>query len=540
MKLFPFVFFVFLLLSASAQNRSFGTLAMIENPRPGRSGSVKLDSAKIKKAEDIYNRLVNARGDFRYPVPTFQVSGTDQWVASMDYNEMKISLESKAYKVCESMGAFEEAAVAFLLGHELSHYYEKHAWKRGFAKEFRDLPIGLKIDSLQEDISNETEADYLGGFLCYSAGFGIFDKAEELMKKLYKEYNLPEKLKKYPSLSDRQKMSKRTGEKLRKLINVFDLANLLTVSGNYSEAYKYYKYILMQYQSREIYNNLGTTSLLDAMQYLSEKELKFKYPIQLDLSSSQKDGFSNLSGKLIRQSILHFDAAINLDPDYAPARLNKACAYALLGDRVRARFYGDVEARAVAEKNEDKATLSKISVLLGILEAQSGNVDAATKLFEAASKEGNALAGTNLKILKNEPLGEEKEPSLGLKKEKIDNQNLKSLIAENQFSNLRTIPIEEGINCNYVENQGPSSILFVAENGNSDLNWYFHCTKPGYKEATARNIKVGASRSEIVAAYGNPARTIETPLGPIMAYRSIIFVLNNDNKLDRWIVYEKS
>jgi tetratricopeptide (TPR) repeat protein len=540
MKVIIVLLFSLCIHSLGAQNRSFATLTIVNNPKPGNSGFVPFDSSKYRKAERIFNKLVNARGDFRYPVPSFTMTATDEWVAFMDYASMEIGIEAKAYKVCESMGDQAESAIAFLLGHELSHYYEKHAWKKGFAKEFRDLPIGMKIDSLQEDISNETEADYLGGFLCYSAGFGIFDQAGELMQRLYKEYKLPEKMKKYPSLSDRQLMSKRTGEKLRRLVYVFDLANLLTVTGNYSEAYKYYKYILMQYQSREIYNNLGTTSLLDALQYISEKELKFKYPIQLDLSASQKDGFSNVADKLIRQAILHFDAAINLDPDYAPAYLNKACAYALLGDKVRARFYGDVETRAVAGKNQDSASLTKISVLMGILEAQEGNVDAAARLFEKASNEGNKLAGLNLKILKGDPIGLEKEAVSGLKKEKIDNQNLKSMMLENQFSNLRTIPIESGVNCNYVESQGPSSFLFVSENELTEVNWYFHGTKPGYSGSTARNIKIGADHSAIVSAYGEPGRTIETPLGTILAYRSIIFILNNDNKLDRWIVYEKS
>ncbi len=522
-----------------AQNRSFGTLAMVENPRPSRSAG-KVDSTQFLKAQKIYNKLVSARGDYRYPVPTFTMAATDNWVAYMDYDKMEIAIESKAYNVCSSFGAGEEAAIAFLLGHELSHYYEKHAWKRGFASQFRDLAIGLKIDSLQEDISNETQADYLGGFLAYSAGFGIFDKGGDVIKALYKAYNLPEKLKKYPSLSDRQKMSLRTTEKLQELIRVFDLANLLTVIGNYKEAYSYYKYILMQYQSREIYNNLGSTALLDALQYFTETELRYKYPIQIDLSSSQKAGFGNLREKLIKQAILHFESAINLDPDYAPAYLNKACAYALLGDMERARFYGNIEARAVAEKNNDKASITKINVLLGILDATTNNKDNAAKLFKTAADEGSTIGSINLKILNNEPLGTEKPAPSSLKKEKIDNQNLNSLVVENNFKNLKSLTVEDRIICNYVDAQGPGSFLMIAQNDLTGRNTYFHGTKPGYKEATARNIKAGADRNEILNAYGTPVSVIETPLGPILAYKSIIFILNSKNKLDRWLVFENS
>ncbi len=528
---------LFVLNNLSSQDRSFGTLAMIENPRPSRTNS-KIDSTKFLKAQKIYAKLVNARGDYRYPVPTFVMAGTDNWVAYMDYDKMEIAIETKAYDVCASFGDKEDAAIAFLLGHELSHYYEKHAWKRGFASEFRDLAIGLKIDSLQEDISNETQADYLGGFLAYSAGYGIFDKGADVIKSLYKAYNLPEKLKKYPTLSDRQKMSQRTADKLKQLIRVFDMANLLTVVGNYSDAYAYYKYVLMQYQSREIYNNLGATALLDALQYFSETELKYKYPIQLDLSSSQKAGFGNTREKLIRQAILHFESAINLDPDYAASYLNKACAYALLGDLDRARFYGNIEAKAVAVKNNDSATLIKINVLLGIIEASSGNTEVATKLFQSASDAGNKLAGINLKIIKNEPLGKERESLPGLKKEKIDNLNLNSLISENSFINLKSLTIDQKFICNYVENQGPTSFLYIAQNDNTGKNYYFHGTKPGYIGSTARNIKVGSEYSQVINQYGTPKSVIETPIGPILAYTSIIFILDKNNKVDRWLLYE--
>lgn len=527
-----------------SQNRSFGTLPLVSKPKAKRSATsepLMEDSPKYQRALKVFNRLVEARGDMRYPVPSFTMSKSDGFVASMDYEKLEIDLEEKAFDVCATFGDSTDAAIAFLLGHELTHYYEKHAWKRGFVSDFKDLAIGMKLDSIQDDVANETEADYLGGFLAYSAGYGFFNKGSEIINTLYKAYKLPNKLSGYPSLTDRQVMSKRTSEKLKSLIEVFDMANMLTAIGNYTEAFNYYQYVLHEYQSREIYNNLGVTALLDALQYFSESELKFRYPMQLDLRSSAKgQGFANVREQLIKQAILHFDAAISLDPNYAPAYLNKACAFALIGDSERAQFYSDIEARAIALKNKDAKIITDIEILLGILEAKKGNTEKAKTLFESAASAGSSLAALNLRLLNGEALGVEKTTFGGLSKpEQIDKQNLKSLILEDAFKDLKSTTISKNIRFHLVEKQGPSSFLFISENEKEGTKTFFHCTNNVYKGETARKIAIGSDRNAIITAYGEPHATIETSKGQIMVYKALIFILGNHNKLEQWIIYQK-
>ncbi len=539
--------FIFILGSGvlTSQKRSFGTLPLVNKKTNQRSntssGGSMEDSPKYQHALKIFNKLVEARGDFRHPVPTLTMSKTVQYVASMDYQKLEIDLEEKAYDVCMMMGDSADAAIAFLLGHELSHYYEKHAWKRGFVADFKDLAIGMKMDSIQDDVANETEADYIGGFLAYSAGFGMFDRGGEIIKSLYKAYKIPNKIPGYPSLSDRQTMSKRTNQKLKQLIQIFDMANLLTAVGNYAEANEYYRFVLQDYQSREIYNNLGVTALLNALEYFSDGELKYRFPIQLDLSSSARgDGFANAKENLIRQALLHFDAAISMDPNYAPAYLNKACAYALLGETERARFYGDVEARSIAIKNKDAKTVRDLNILKGILEATSGNIESARNLFFSAGENGSELAKLNLKILNNEQIGTELASFGGFSKaEQIDGQNLKALILEDAFVGVKSLTINNNVLFHRIESQGPGSFLFIGQNDQKNTRIFFHCTKPKYSGETSRKIKLGDDRSDIITKYGEPKTTIETPLGQILVYKAIIFVTGNNNKLEKWMVYSK-
>ncbi len=527
---------------AISQSRSFGTLPLARVPGSSGPPGAKMDeSPKYQQALKVYETLVAARGDFRYPVPTLVMRKQERQVASMDYENLEITLEDKAFDVCASFGPNTDAALAFLLGHELTHYYEKHAWRRGFASEYRDLPIGIALDSLADDAAHETEADYLGGFLAYSAGYGLFDQGPAVIKKLYEAYRLSEKLDGYPSLKDRQALTQRSAEKLQRLVEVFDMANLLTAIGKYEEAYEYYRYVLMEYQSREIYNNLGVTAVLDAMQYFKEGELKFRYPLELDLQSSatKGSGMVDTRTKILRQALLHFDAAISLDPNYAPAYLNKACAYALLGDPIRARYFAEFEALSAAQKNNYPKTAADIQILRGILAANAGDTEAAKQIFSQAAQNDNALAALNLKILNNQPLDRESPGMGGLPRtERIDGQALALVADEAVFDTRYDITLKPHLLFHQNPKQGDNSRLFISQNDQTTVTTFFHLTGPGYTGETARKIRLGASRTDIIAAYKEPKTTLETPQGQIMVYGKIIFILDASGKLTRWINYQ--
>jgi tetratricopeptide (TPR) repeat protein len=541
-----------LFASLSAQERSFGPLPLVNSPRASlMDGGSMEGSPEEKKAKAVYEKLVAARGDFRFPVPTFKMTNEERRAAGMDYDLLEIVLEKKAYDVCAA-SKDPEAAIAFLLGHELTHYYEKHAWRSGFATDYKDLDIGIKLDGLIDDTANETEADYLGGFLAYSAGYGLFDNGPKVIGDLYEAYKLKDDMPGYPSLKDRKTMSTRTAEKLQRLVDMFDMANLLAMIGKYPEAYEFYRYVLMEYQSREIYNNLGVTAVLDAMEYFTDKELKFRYPVQLDLESSASekgDGAAEdkktTRERLLRTAILHFDAAISMDPQYATAYLNKACAYAMLGDPLRARFYAENEALPIDTKNRkpdsDNKTALDVKNLLGILEATAGNTAAAQQIFKSAADAGSALAGINLKLLNGEDITTEEDDAPGFpKKEYIDDQTIGEIANAQRFDAPKTIKLNKSLTFYQKTKQGPNSKTFICQNNRNDKLCYFHLTGPDYSGETGKRgvkIALNSDRKDIIKAYDEPARTVETPRGQILVYTKTIFILDEDNKLMRWVNY---
>lgn len=528
--------------SMSAQDRSISTLSIVQRPGAamGLRGAPTPDTAAYNHALGIYNRLVQARGDFRYPVPKFVMNREERRVAGIDYDDMtQIVLEEKAYQICQSYGDQADAAIAFLLGHELAHYYEKHGWRRGFASEYKDLDIGLRLDSIADGAANETEADYLGGFLAYSAGFGLFDQGGDVIGKLYEGYGLEALLPGYPSLADRQELGRRTAVRIQELADIFDMANLLVALGRYTAACDYYRYILMRYQSRELYNNVGVTAVLDALQEFKPNELKYRYPVQLDLdfSASKGDGMASSREKKLRQAILHFDAAISLDPDYAPAYLNKACALALLGDTRRARFYAELEAGNKARRAAYPKTGTDVDVLLGILEATEGREAEAMAAFQAAAAKGSALAEHNLKVLKGEKTEAEAPTSFSLQMpEQIDGQGIKEVMSGEIAWDAEIFVTPKLVF--YPNNQMSENYkLFAHIDDKAGEAVSLQKTKPSYTGKTKEGIGLGDNRSAIIKAYGTPPTTLETPRGEILRYSRILFLLDGDGKLESWATY---
>jgi hypothetical protein len=518
-----------------AQETSVRTLPLIqtENKTP-TSATNNLKNSDYEKVKRIYDKLVNARGDFRYPVPKLYLRKEESRVASIDYERLEIVLEDKAYKTCLEYG---DAAIAFLLSHELTHYFEKHAWRNGFAADYADLPIGKSMKELQDQIANETQADYLGGFLAYSAGYGMFDKSSEIIKRLYTSYKIPENIPGYPSLNDRIELAKRTTQKLQSLIEVFEMANLLTAVGKYSEAYHYYNYILLQYQSREIYNNLGVTSILNALQYFKQEDLKFRYVVELDLESpgARDTESSAIRDSLLRQAIRNFDIAIGLDPDYAPAYLNKAAAFALLGDTIRAQFYTEQEALNIAQRNNYKKTAIDAIILSGILRARSGDSTSAAILFQAAASSGSRLAQINLDILKS-GMPEQKAMTKRFANEfsSIDNHDLNTFSNNPNYNQDKVIEINsEYAYLQFNEDSLSFKISFNLNVDTREMN-YFMLTKPDSKAMTEKLIGIGSSLEQIESQYGPPKQTIETPQGSILVYDKLIFIMNKENKVSRW------
>ncbi|MCB0557187.1 MAG: hypothetical protein KDD02_26820 [Phaeodactylibacter sp.] len=524
-----------------AQNTSF-----VFKPGPDETPTLlPPENSSYKAAYEVYQSLVKARGDNRFPAPRFEMTGREQKVAEMMYDEPLIRLEEKAYDICRGFGPDSTSALARLLAHELIHYYEKHGWNQDFSSSF--AASNQIKDSLAVAISllNETQADYLGGFLAYSAGYDVFKGGAAFLEKVYKDYPIdPFVEDSHPNLAKRTAMIDASAKKLAEFIEIFETANFLAAVGSYADARAFYKYILKTYQSREIFNNLGVLTVFEALTYFNESEVKYRLPLQLDLEprSSKGSGFADTQKALLEEAIRYFDSAISLDESYAPAYLNKACAYTLLKDYERANFYATREAAQRSQENPKFAkAATDAMVLQGIIAGMQNDRIKAEAFFDMAIAQGSSLAQYNKNVLLKLDQGEEESTGFSLSApEKVDGFEL-STFSRRPFG-AQAYNEKIGDKLMFFEFAGSApnnSKVLISQYNNGERNAFFHITGDGYQGSSGRGIKLGDSLDKIEGEYKKPIRTLELTNGQILVYNQVIFLIGMDKKVKKWAVYVK-
>jgi len=553
-----FIFSGFLLINnlvLKAQSRSFAGLPIISPSKQINYQGNLNHLPEYNEIQDIYEKLVEAKGDRRMPVPALNLRSEEAYVASMDYKLMDISIEKKAFDIAIKYG---DAAIAFLLAHELIHYYEKHGWRSQYADAVSDLETGRVLKSLDDRVVNEVQADVLGGFLAYSAGFGIFENGGSLINDLYKSYKMKDKTLGYPSKQDRIKLADRNQREIAQLANLFDMAGLLTIIGKYNEAYAYYGFLLNKYQSRELYNNAGLTCMMAASSMMDPKVMVFDLPGILDLnfsgdsrSASQREQINIL----ISEALIHFETAIIMNKNYIPSHINKISAYI-----ISALNHTDTELKKIAfnkaifilendvkeiqilqpEYNFDNVQ-DELLILKAILSYFGDDKVAAKKMMSNAVSLGSAIAIKNLAIMEGAVISS--KPVVDNPKISIDDMDAEKFLSSDLVSRNQTKIDENNIFRVTDQKDKNYKVLTHEFKGNDQTIGYdlgFVISNKSFTSAFLNDIKIGSDKSSIESIFGKPKRAISHLDGEILLYSdSFIIITNQLDKIDKVIDYKE-
>jgi len=506
---------------------------------------------KYDVAKKVMDDLIEAKGVRNMAIPTLKMTNASRRVAYAKPNEAIIGLENKAYDVCMTFGKDSLNALAALLAHELTHYYEKHDWKNQFAKDFGS--VSSTGDKAAEKLDIETQADYLGGFLAYTAGYNALDIMPQFLKKVYTAYNFGENLKGYPSLSKRIEMSTKSLKKLEQLIPIFETANYLVAMKDYESAKAYYDYILVteKYQSREIYNNLGVTATHLAMDLFSEGDLQYIYPVELDVKTrldpsikGAGDDTEKRRKLLLNEAVKYFENAKVLDPDYAIAYLNLGCAYALQANFFDAEYHAR-KALQIAESQGAKKVASDADVLLGIIKARQGQQNDAENFFNQAIRSKNPFGQLNLNILKgNSNPYPASSGTAFARPEQIDGVDLDELVNEMYLGGLTTaMEINITRKTLFALIKESNSKVLLNYLPSSDAYHIFQKTNPNYTGKTNKGIQIGDEMTKLVSAegYGQPENIFNVSTGQILIYTKfkLLFFTDKNGRVQSWAVFRE-
>ena len=514
------------------------------------------NSYEYKVAKQVFDQLISAKGDKRLQVPEFIMSKRQRYVAWMNGKRSQIGLEKKAYDICVSYGADSLNAIAALLGHEIIHYYEKHNWGSEFASAYTDVGIAVDIknNTKTKEIKavNETEADYLGGFLAHSAGYKTFGIMPNFLGDVYKAYGLSNEIPGYPSLDDRTKLAIEAEQHLEDLVGIYQLANHMVVLNQPEDADVYYGFVLKEFQSREIYNNAGVNAILEGLSVLPDDHegRKYEYPLQLDGETrmNAKTRGNNIEAfgdaekavfqAAIKKAIGYFEQAKTLDKNYGTAYLNLACAYDIMGEYEDA-IYWSRKAKKTGKKNGNNKVIGDALIINAIASIHNDEMEDAKEIFAKVEQRYNSsadLAKINLMIAKTgeRPMAAPVKEKVSLKAEKIDGFNLSAFLDELEVDKQ----VEVNNNYTFASKKLENSTVLLSIYNGGDRAIAIQITNPRFSGLTASGFGVGTTKEEFLLKYGPPSYSKQTRKGEYLVYekRKAIFQLSND-KLSSWSIY---
>ena len=514
----------------------------------GKLATEDLDknSYKYIVAHEVFDDLIMAKGVRSMPKPAFILTKSMRNVAWSNYGKAEIGLEQRAYDVCISFGKDSLNALAAILAHELTHYYEKHGWTENFIAHSKQA-IGPNDLILREDHTTmELEADYLGGFLAYSAGYNTLKMMPELLKKIYVEYDLPESLEGYPDLGERINYSRQALKKTEKLIDIFDFSNSLVGLAEFEKALSLYKYILKEYQSREIYNNMGVLCLSAFLKMSSSKELKFAFPFELDakirIERGQRGGhvdFGSLQNKrneLLMEAIDYFERANTLDENYAKGYFNLANAFVLNGSLDDAEYFLLKSAR-LSDKG-DQAFLGKVDILKGIIYAHKNNVEKAEFYFKSSMLTNPLLSKMNIEMLTGTYSHEIKPQfSVGSDPEQIGNTQLDKYVNDLLRGRLEPdyiVEIDKKNSFGVLQKSHSTIFIYLSHIGDNYI--LLQQTKQAYEGLTQKKLGIGSDSDYVLEKYHRQDIRTNFSNGMRLTYfdDKIIFEINEKGLIKNW------
>ena len=282
-----------------------------------------------EKVIEIYQEILESIGSNVDLPPDLHIISSENKVAFINNNG--IFIEKKVIDLFCEQPTFK-ANIAYVLGHELAHYFLDHNWMKNSGLGYTNS-IGSFIDDKSFDKDQrklaESQADLFGGFYGQIAGYNTLNYASETLSEIYKLYDIPHEINGYPSLRERHEIIKSNQEKAKHLFQIFSIGNVLLSTGHLKQAKDCFEIILKnKFKSREIYNNLGLTYLLFAIKNLAPPFSTLFYPVFLDQQTRLNTGRSRSSGffgtpeQLLEKSKKFFLLSQSLDPEYLPALQN--------------------------------------------------------------------------------------------------------------------------------------------------------------------------------------------------------------------------
>jgi hypothetical protein len=371
------------------------------------NGKAQEYSTPPEFAQIVYDDIFNTMNDGKVIKPKLVVSDEATEVATYDPtgSEPLIKLGVNFVQMIQNFGKDSSNALAHVLGHELAHVILRQndlisKVGSGYASAEFNKKV-KKYKKIFQDSLFERQADEYASIYAHIAGYKTTGLGAVLLDSIYKRFQLTDsKLSRYPTIKERKDIVRFSERKMGVLKSFFDASVLCAISENYEMSDALNRAIIQEdFPSREIHNNLGASSLIQAIYLLDTLDFPYDFPVAIDLetrlNTSQERAFGKDVVLYLNKAHSHLINATRCSPTYYTAWLNEAIVQFILGDE---KLY------SIALINlsdcSDQELLNKLEVVKAIKEDHL-NKKKVTSPYATLCNEGNTYACRKLE-LKNE------------------------------------------------------------------------------------------------------------------------------------------
>ena len=409
-----------------------------------------------------------------------------------------------------------EDGLAFVMGHELAHIALHSGWSNDFA-------IGLKRDSA----SIEREADTVGAFLAYVAGFDTLVVGPKVVDAIYSSYDLEATLPGYPSQKERRDLAAKAIQPAQTAAAQYTAGLLLAVTKHHDVASLLLEDLVQKFPSFLLLDAAAVTSMLHATSVGPQELLLpigFEPPRGIGSAAYPKSFATEAKrSALLKRAELLLGKADRLIPQHPTITTHRICLSLLRSETDKAR-----RELQSARHRLGSADLASIS---GWLHHMEGHPEAAKTSFEAASQLGDWSAKHNLAYLK---LGTNQKRRRSSSRP-WQKDGLKTQIPRNLELSRHRIQSTELAWSNH--HSLPSAIQITAKGKRLIFRASHFGDRP---ERTHLGLSREDSLGLLNRLYGEPTSGIRVGNGTFLRYGSedlgIIFFIAN-NKVKGWWTY---
>lgn len=481
--------------------------------------------------QEIYHNLKNTIGDKRQDWPKVQVWSITDRVASFVPLDNTIYIDQKTIEICKTFEDKYKDALAFIIGHELTHFYQAHQWKEmGFASHFL-----VNKNSFEAHLEHERQADIYGAFIAQQSGYQSIKLIPGLLENIYKNYKLDVAANQdYPSLSNRKKLAEEACHLAADLVSVYQTANYAMVLGKYEEAHLLYDYVRQSLQFKELYFNLGMNNLLQYYYWQPDLQLGYDFEIDPSIPITRNDQTRHPTA-LLKEAKASFQKILTqYDPQYFPAQLHLITVLDWQKDKTGATQQINKLGNNFTPKKQ-----ASLFLTIGNFHARNGQSTLASDFYQriafipTANLATKELALENLNYLKTKKASKQKPPQHPALRIEKGIDKIASLTLFKNYN--RTISINNQMD------------LKTDEAGNSflyRLHFKGQLLKIQLIESIGtqsnKGIEIGSTDQQIKKSYPNSqlGKVRHTNGYYLINYRKgLIFKCNQEGIVEEWVVF---